>query len=638
MDIDLKILLDKVRRNYPKEDLSLIEEAYNFSKEKHSGEKRVSGEDFFIHPYNVALILADLGLDPETIVAGLLHDTLEDTSTKIDEIKKFGEKVYELVEGVTLLKKVKNASAKKLSKHEWAAEKVRKVILSSVRDIRVIFVKLADKLHNARTLEYLDLESRKRISQEILDVYAPLAYKLGIINLKHELENLAFKNLYPKEYSELVGKIRRKENKSQQVIERAILDIKELLKQQNIDAKVYGRQKEVYGVYKKIHGKIDDLNKIYDLFAIRIITKDIKDTYKALDLITKKWNGIPGRLKDYIAQPKKNGYQSIHIGINYSRNPLEIQIRTGEMHEIAEHGLAAHWSYKNVKDSEIDDKIKWLKQVLDWQRELKSEKKFTKNLKIEVFEDLIFVFTPNGDLIELPHDSTVVDFAYAIHSTIGDRCTGAKINDSFYGISHTLRNGDIIEIITSKNHKPNRDWLKFVITSKARSKINSTIRATSNIPTNAQRVKIPVKRKFSLFNLNTNFPVASIKLAVCCDPLPGDLIEGFLAGTGKLTIHKKGCIKSSRNSDKIKVDWAEAIEGIVNLKVLANERVGILTELLNVITTMKLNIDSAKAKNSGNQTVACYFGVLVENLNKLKLLIKRLEKIKSVKTVSIELS
>ncbi len=466
-------LLVKLRKTYPS-NYADIKRAYDFAKQAHEGQKRSSGEDYIIHPCAVVEILADFGFDSSTVIAAFLHDVLEDTQVTYDELKEnFGEEICELVEGVTKLDKLRF-----LNKEEAQAENFRKIFVAMAKDLRVIIIKLADRLHNMRSLQYLPVEKQKRIAKETLDIYAPLAGRLGISFFKCELEDLSMKYLYPDEYRYIQESVNRKRSERQGFLDKICAQIVEKLKEMGIKGEVNGRPKHFYSVYKKMHKLHIDIDQIYDLLAVRIIVDSVKDCYTMLGEIHTMWKPMPGRFKDYIAMPKANNYQSLHTTVVTPYNEtFEIQIRTYEMHRIAEYGVAAHWKYKEGttgKDSELDSKVRWLREVMDAQKDIDGAKEFMDAVKINVFDDEVFVFTPKGDVFDLPVGSTPLDLAYKIHSAIGNKCVGAKINKRMVPLSTKLANGDIVEILTSNASKgPSIDWLKYVHTASARSKIRA---------------------------------------------------------------------------------------------------------------------------------------------------------------------
>ena len=472
-------LIASVTKYHPSGDHSMIEKAYHVADEAHRDQRRKSGEPYIIHPLCVAIILADLELDKETIVAGLLHDVVEDTIMTSQQLKEeFGEEVELIVDGVTKLGQL-NYSADKV---EVQAENLRKMFLAMAKDIRVILVKLADRLHNMRTAKYWSPEKQKEKARETMDIYAPIAHRLGISKIKVELDDLSMKYLEPEVYYDLVEKIALKKDERQAFVGSIVEDVKKHIEAAGIQGQIAGRAKHFFSIYKKMVNQQKSLDQIYDLFAVRIIVDSVKDCYAALGVIHEMYKPIPGRFKDYIAMPKQNMYQSLHttlIGPNGS--PFEIQIRTFEMHRIAEYGIAAHWKYKEASDGKKsgsqreEEKLTWLRQILEWQKDMSDNREFMSLLKsdLDLFNESVYCFTPAGDVKNLPNGSTPIDFAYSIHSAVGNRMIGARVNGKLVTIDYVIQNGDRIEVITSQNSKgPSRDWLKIVKSTQAKNKIN----------------------------------------------------------------------------------------------------------------------------------------------------------------------
>ncbi|HBI91232.1 MAG: bifunctional (p)ppGpp synthetase/guanosine-3',5'-bis(diphosphate) 3'-pyrophosphohydrolase [Terrisporobacter othiniensis] len=471
-DKELQEILDKIKEYAPNTDTTLVEKAYYLAKSAHDGVLRKSGEPYIIHPIAVANILVEMQLDIETISAGLLHDVIEDTDYTYDDIKEmFSKEVADLVDGVTKLGQIKYQS-----KEETQAENLRKMFLAMAKDIRVILIKLADRLHNMRTLKYMPEEKAKYKAKETLEIYGGIAHRLGISKIKWELEDLALRYIDPDGYYDLVDKVSMKRSQREEYISRIVNLLQEKFGEVNIDCEVYGRPKHFYSIYRKMKNKHKTFEEIFDLTAVRIVVDTIKDCYAVLGMVHTLWVPMPGRFKDYIAMPKANMYQSLHTTvIGPEGEPVEIQIRTHEMHNIAEYGIAAHWKYKEgtmSNDEKMEEKLKWLRQMMEWEKDVKDPQEFLDSLKEDVFNSQVYVFTPKGDVIELPAESTPIDFAYRVHSKVGNKCVGAKINGRLVPIDYTLQNGEIVEVITSTNSNgPSRDWLKIVKTPNARNRI-----------------------------------------------------------------------------------------------------------------------------------------------------------------------
>jgi guanosine-3',5'-bis(diphosphate) 3'-pyrophosphohydrolase len=468
-------VLDSIHGYHPQADVEPVMRAYVFAAKAHKGQERISGEPYLTHPLEVAGILTELRLDTGTIAAGLLHDAVEDTHATLAEIKElFGPEVAAVVDGVTKLSRIPFST-----REEAQAENIRKMILAMSKDIRVILVKLADRLHNMRTLDPLPEAKRRLIAQETLDIYAPLAHRLGISWIKDELEDLALRYLDPQAYHDLAALIARKRQEREGDINEAIRLLEGKLAEVDVKAQITGRPKHFYSIYKKMHDQKKEFDEIYDLTAVRVITSSLKDCYGTLGVIHTLWKPISHRFKDFIAVPKSNGYQSLHTTvIGPKGDPVEIQIRTREMHRVAEEGIAAHWKYKEGKSSvdPSDQSFVWLRQLMEWQRELKDSKEFLDTLRVDLFPDEVYVFTPRGDVRQFPKGATPIDFAFAVHTDVGLRCVGAKISGRLVPLRTELQNGDIVEIVTSPNHVPSKDWLKIVKTPRARSKVRQWIK------------------------------------------------------------------------------------------------------------------------------------------------------------------
>ena len=479
-------LITRVRKYHPSDDISMIEKAYQIANLAHQNQVRKSGEPYIIHPLYVAIILADLELDKETIVAGILHDVVEDTILTDDEIKEqFGADVALLVDGVTKLQQLQftgeNADERSSDKTELQAENLRKMFLAMAKDIRVIMIKLADRLHNMRTLKHMPPDKQQRIARETLEIYSPIAQRLGISKIKVELDDLSLKYLEPEIYYDLAEKISVRKAEREQYVEDIVDEVREHIESVGIKAQIDGRVKHFFSIYKKMKNQGKTIDQIYDLFAVRIIVDSVKDCYAALGVIHEMYKPIPGRFKDYIAMPKANMYQSLHTTlIGSTGQPFEIQIRTVEMHKTAEYGIAAHWKYKEASDgkkikAQEEEKLSWLRQILEWQKDMSDNREFLNLLKsdLDLFSDNVYCFTPTGDVKNLPAGSTPIDFAYSIHSAVGNKMIGARVNGKLVTIDYEIKNGDRIEVITSHNSKgPSRDWLNVVKSTQAKNKIN----------------------------------------------------------------------------------------------------------------------------------------------------------------------
>ena len=700
-------------------DSKKIIRAYEYAKEKHGDQKRRSGEPYIIHPVQVAYILAGLEMDTDTICAALLHDVVEDTdTTNEDLVKEFGESVAEMVDGVTKLGKLQYTT-----KEEQQVEDYRKMFLAMGKDIRVILIKLADRLHNMRTLKFLTRDRQIANAKETMDLYAPLANRLGIYSLKWELEDLSFKYLYPDEYHEIVKGLDKKRDERLAFIDKIMDEIRGELKNARIKAEVTGRAKHIYSIYRKMQRDNSTLDQVYDLFALRILVDTVRDCYAVLGIVHDLYNPMPGRFKDYISVPKKNMYQSIHTTlIGPKGTPFEVQIRTWEMHRIAEFGIAAHWAYKEQsnkgkKKAVIvkEDKLAWLRETLEWQKDTENPDEFMNTLKKELFEDEVYVFTPKGDIKVLPRGSTPIDFAYAIHEQIGHRMIGAKINSKIMPIITKLKNGDIVEINTSDQTKgPSRDWLKFVKSSGARTKIQQWFKKAQreeNIEKGKDIIEKDIKKlgmkhsdlfkpewiqialdryKYNsvddmyasigfgamsatkilarlldeykkehkeedlektiteLANKKTMTKPSKtgvivegidnclVKLSKCCNPLPGDPIVGYITKGRGVSVHTTDCVNVkdliSEGNRMIDVYWANEGKSSysVDIIVYANDRQGLLSDVIKEITSAKFNILGVNTKTTKERIAIIDLTVELENLDELNKLIRTLRKVESV--------
>lgn len=523
-------LINKVKRYNPDVDEEAIRNAYKLARKYHIDQYRMSGEDFVSHPVEVADILADLGMDTTTIIAGLLHDVVEDTDVSLEELtKEVGPDVVALIDGVTKLGRIEFKS-----REEEQAENLRKMFIAMARDIRVIIIKLADRLHNMRTIRHLDQAKQVKKAKETLEIYAPLAHRLGIMSLKWELEDLSFQVLEPRMYEQIQEMVAARRSEREEYLKVTINSLKKELKSLGIEADISGRPKHFFSIYEKMVKKGRDFSEIYDLLALRVIIDTIKDCYGALGAIHAMWTPIPGRFKDYIAMPKFNMYQSLHTTvIGPMGKPLEIQIRTKQMHRTAEYGIAAHWRYKEGgKENRLDEKLSWLRQMLEWQSELKDPREFMEALKIDLFQDEVYVFTPKGDVVNLPSGATPLDFAYTIHTDVGHSCIGAKVNNQIVPLEYKLRTGDFIEVLTAKSSAgPSKDWLKIVKSSRARNKIKQWFSKESREGSETAGKEI-LQKELRKLELGLKSPISTGVLEVIAKELNFKGIDDVFASIG----------------------------------------------------------------------------------------------------------
>ncbi len=626
--MDIKKLYKEIKI-YNRKPSDLIKRAYDLSEKLHEGQLRKSGEPFVHHPLRVAFILAELKLDEVIIASALLHDIIEESDMSYDKLKKeFGKEIANLVEGVTKITKMRFSN-----REEYQAAAIRKMLIATTEDIRVIILKLADRLDNMRTLKYLDPMKRKRIARETQEIYAPLAYRLGLAKIKWELEDLSFKFLEPKIYQEFKNKISKKRQDREKDVKKIISIIKKEVKKIKVPIEISGRPKNFYSIYKKMLKKNLPFERIYDLLGLRILTKNVKQCYEILGLIHSLWRPIPGEFEDYIANPKNNMYQSIHTIIKIGKQNVEFQIRTDDMDHVAEEGVAAHWSYKGLKgDMKFEKGFGWLKQILSWKD--KQGKDFLEALKVNLFGDNIFVLTPKGKIVELPIGSTPIDFAYAVHSDVGDKCVGVRINDNFVSLKHVLNNNDTVEIITNKNHKPSRDWLNIVKSDRARQRIRQSLKLYQNVP--ARRKTSVEESEHGLILVPLKFH--DLKLAKCCEPLPGDKILGVGSKSGRVMIHKDKCTKLKNigtQKKKINADWNEKIKSNATLKITSHDRIGMLADILNTIAATGKAVKEASARTIDRNVSECNVNVQFDSLTEMRDLIKRIRKIADVNKVNL---
>lgn len=723
--VTIKFLMDTVKSYMPEANLELIERAYLVAKEGHAGQTRASGEPYINHPLNVAAILAELQLDDTTIAAAILHDVVEDTLFTLEEIEDmFGEEIALLIDGVTKIGKIYFKT-----KEQQQIEAYRKLIIATAKDMRVILIKLADRLHNMRTLKFMREDKRKRIAKETMELYAPLANRLGISSIKWELEDLCLRYLEPDIYYDLVEHVKQKRRERQIYISEAVRLIEEEFDELEIHASISGRAKHFYSIYKKMMRDHKDIGEIYDLSAVRILVDDVKDCYNVLGVIHAKWRPIPGRFKDYIAMPKSNGYRSLHTTVMALGYPLEIQIRTFAMHKISEYGVAAHWKYKESgsskpANSDKDQKISWLRQMAKLQKEIKDPKEYLEALKLDFFSDEVFVFTPGKDLVVLPQGSNPIDFAYRIHTEVGHHCVGAKVNGRIVPLEYKLQNGDFVEVVTNRsNNGPSRDWLNIVASSDTRQKIRSWFKRENReeninhgrelidaelkklgytpkdllkenrLETVAKRINmteddllagigyggtsvqsvitklVEMHKKERAENASPEvsallaevkqLPERSrrgdseygilvegesgfvVRLAKCCNPIPGDEISGYITRGRGVSVHRADCPnilngKSDVNR-MIEVSWDGTSDKFYNVEVeiVCTDKAGVLANLIAVPTEMKLNLHSIHATpNKYNKTSTVKLGVEVNNAEQVAALMNKLRRVESVYSVA----
>ncbi len=699
----------------PKADVKMLRRAFDLAREAHQDQRRVSGEPYVYHPLAVAQILAEVQMDEETVIAALLHDTLEDTDvTRVQVAREFSEPIAELVEGVTKLTQIPYSS-----KEEQQIESLRKMFLAMAKDIRVIFIKLADRLHNMRTLGSMPEAKQRYKSLETLEVYAPLAHRLGIQKFKLELEDLALSYLDPIAYQEIEEGLNQKRQEREEYIEKIIAHLNETMEHSGVDHyAVKGRAKHFYSIYRKMFTQNKSLEEIYDLFAVRVIVDTVSDCYAVLGLVHEMYTPVPGRFKDYIAMPKPNMYQSLHSTVIGEHGvPFEIQIRTWEMHRTAEYGIAAHWKYKEGVSgtTDVDSKLAWVRQMLEVQDDVADADEFKKTLKIDLFADEVFVFTPAGDVISLPVGATPIDFAYAIHSAVGNRMTGAKVNGHIVPLDYALQNGEFVEIITSSaNHGPSRDWLKVAKTSQARNKINQWFkreRRDENIAIGKEQVEkelhrnnlsatelfrqeyldviirrygfnsledlylgigygaitaakviARLKEEYKKCNPEVKLPAISepkrtaahssgvmvegidnclVKMAKCCNPVPGDEIVGYITRGRGVSVHRSDCVNVNGLSAEeqgrlIQVSWEDRVHNtyLAQIELFASDRDNLVIDIVNTVAEHKIPLKGVNARTTKNHTAVVELALEIVDSVQLDRLIYKLMTLRGVDRVS----
>ena len=719
----LEMLVKKIKENCVNINMDMVNKAFNLAFEAHKEQKRDSGEPYIIHPIEVATILAELGMDTSTIVAGLLHDVIEDTEYTYDDIKNlFGEEVANLVSGVTKITKMEYKS-----KEEQQADNFRKMLLAMADDIRVIIIKLADRLHNMRTLKYRKKEKQKKTAMETLDIYAPLAHRLGISKIKWELEDLSFRYIHEEEYYDLVKQVAEKRAEREIYIKNIIEEMYNKLEEAGIDSDIDGRPKHFFSIYKKMVNKNKSIEQIFDLTAIRVLVNTVKDCYEVLGIVHTIYKPIPGRFKDYIAMPKPNMYQSLHTTvIGPQGKTFEIQIRTFEMHRTAEYGIAAHWKYKEgdnnseIKEKNFESKLVWLRDMLEFQKETADAEEFIEGFKIDLFTDEIFLFTPKGVVIDLPNGATPIDFAYRIHTDIGNKCVGAKVNGKIVPLDYKLKTGEIVEVLTSNNAKgPNIDWLNIAKSNQAKSKIRSWFKKAKkeeNISKGKELFEKELKKQgvhfadiakgetyekfvkrnningmddlYALIGLgaisassfiwklkdenqskdekvieeNTNKIIEDniskaqrnkidqtvgitvkgvdnlmIRFAKCCNPVPGDDIMGYITKGRGISVHRADCgnLKNliMEDGDKVvDVSWgtSNGRAYIAEIQVKAEDRSGLLTDIMGIISELNLQLNALNAKSAKGSMAYVNIKVKIDTVELLKDLMKKIRHLKGI--------
>jgi guanosine-3',5'-bis(diphosphate) 3'-pyrophosphohydrolase len=704
-------IVDYIAAYHPDADFDLIRKAYIFSAQVHHGQTRLSGEPYLNHPLSVAMILAEMNLDEYAVSTGLLHDTVEDTYATIGELdEKFGEEISFLVDGVTKISKLTHKS-----RIDRQAETFRKMLLAMSKDIRVILIKLADRLHNMRTLEFVSPKRQAAISRETLDIYVPLASRLGIFFIKKELEDLSLRYLNEKVYKEIEEELVVTSDQREKYVKEVVEIIDEKLNQFGIKATILGRPKHIHSIYNKMQEQNLDFNQIYDITAFRIIVDERKECYEVLGILHSIWKPVPGRFKDYISLPKRNMYQSLHsIMIGPYGQRIEIQIRTKEMDAVAKHGIAAHWKYKEGRkiEQKDDQRFEWLQMIIESQKDMKDYHELLETFRLDLFPDEVYIFTPAGEVIELPKDSTPVDFAYRIHTDVGHKCVGAKVDGNMVSLRYQLKSGDVVEIMTLSNHSPSRDWLKSVKTIRARTKINQWFkqldreknirlgremcdkgfkksnlnfaklikesrffdelkkegiksiddlleaigRGTKSyrhilnrfVPKDVQEEPTPEDKIKQVTKKQVKKDPSGIKidglddilvrLAKCCNPIPGDKIKGYITRGRGVTVHTVNCsfVKDIDSSRSIDAKWDDDTKylAVVTIEVVCEDKKGILADITTAISASEVNILGANVKTSPGSKAVNLFKLEISGLAQLEYIKKEVKKVKGVIGVS----
>ncbi len=656
-------LLKLIRKNQVKADEDLIRRAYRVANDAHQGQARLSGDPYITHCIAVARILAQLDLDEVTIAAGLLHDVIEDCNMTPAQLKsEFGEEIAYIVDGVTKISAL-HVPTEVLTQAEKQANNLRKMLVATAKDVRVILIKLADRLHNMRTIEYLPEEKIKSISRETLDIYVPLANRLGIARWKWELEDHAFHHLHPKEYKEMARLVAMKRREREAWLTETTHFLETRLAEAEVDARVIGRPKHLYSIFQKMVEQGKDFDELMDVLAIRIVTQTVAACYNALGVVHQVWPPVPGRFKDYIAMPKINMYQSIHTTVMQANGqPLEIQIRTEEMDRTAREGIAAHWSYKEgprQKDQKLDSQLRWLRQMYEWIQDAHAPEELLDSVRREVGMSDVYVFTPKGEVKELNAGATPLDFAYAIHSDVGHKCIGARVNGRMVPLRYHLQTGDMVEILTSRSQTPHLDWLDIVVTGRARSRIRQRLRELGELepldteprsdrdPPKPEPVKVGVRyvdepTRKKLLRID-GFKNVDAQFAKCCDPMPGHAIIGYATKGAGITIHRGDCrnfANTQRDHSRILEAWWEGEEhAAVGMRVTLGQRPNVLADITNAMRPMNLSI--THAKYSPGENGANFFDFVFEasdkdSVERVSHTIRTVPGVKDVSTLPVE--
>ncbi len=626
-----KLFLDLcLSKGYDPKVIAKLQKAIAISREALSSKKRLTGDSFFDHNLRVAAILIENGSLLEVILAGILHGTIPKLSP--EEIKReFGDEILSLVTGEDDIRDIK------LKNRSMDPEALRRVIFTTMKDVRVIVLTLANKLDNLRTISPLPVAEQKRIAEGVLEVYGPLAYRLGMDKMKNDLEDIAFKIINPQKYLEIASFLKASHEEREKDITDIITHIKKIAAGQAEILKIKGRPKHIYGIYKKIAHRKVKLDEQYDLLGVRVIVPEVKDCYTILGLLHEKLEPVEGRLKDYLANPKPNFYRSIHTAIKMANGQIvEVQIRTPEMDEFAEEGIAAHWRYKGVKSEQtFEKKISWLRSILQLE---KDSPDLIEAAKVDVFGDEIYCYTPKGDVKELPKGATVLDFSYAVHEEIGQKTVGGRVNGKFVPLKHELQFGDVVEIITNKHQHPHRSWVKIVKSGRARQKIRKFLAEHEKLPAIHYNLLKPLVREdLSILAISSELPNATCILAKCCQPLPGQLIKGIITKRRIISVHHRECHTALKEEPRwIEVQWKETFNQKIKFFALASERSGLLADLLHTIARAGFEVSEAKAKLIDMGNALCSFTVIPRDLEQLKDLVKRVQKVNGVLKVYFE--